>query len=169
MAARYAEKLHIVPLLAPAASTAGGGVKSYAVRLKNTQWLSFLVNWGAMTSDVTELMTITVEATTAIGNSTAATDTAIPFMYRLSGVPGTDDNWGDSTAATASGASVTALQDNMAMIIDVDPASIPALDSDAIAVRLRLDAGDQISNYATTVTALIEDRYPQAEHISAST
>lgn len=167
--ARYAEKLHIVPLLAPAASTAGGGVKSYAVRLKNTQWLSFLVNWGEMTSDVTELMTITVEATTAVGNSTAATDTAIPFVYRLAGVPGTDDNWGDSTTCAETGLAITALQDNMALLIDVDPASIPALDSDAIAVRLCLDAGDQISNYAASATALIEDRYPQAEHISAST
>lgn len=167
--ARYAEKLHIVPLLAPAASTAGGGVKSYAVRLKNTQWLSFLVNWGAMTSDVGETMIVTVESSTAIGNTTAATDTAIPFVYRLSGVPGTDDNWGDSTTCASTGLAITALQDNMALLIDVDPASIPALDSDAIAVRLCLDAGDQISNYATSVTALIEDRYPQAEHVSAST
>ena len=166
--ARYAEKLHIVPLLAPAASTAGGGVKSYAVRLANSQWISFLVNWGAMTSDATE-MVITVEASTAVGNSTAATDTAIPFVYRLSGVPGTDDNWGDSTTCAETGLGITAAQDNMALLIDVDPASIPALDSDAIAVRLCLDAGDQIDNYATSVTALIEDRYPQAEHISAST
>ena len=166
--ARYAEKLHIVPLLAPAASTAGGGVKSYAVRLANSQWTSFLVNWGAMTSDATE-MVITVEASTAVGNSTAATDTAIPFVYRLSGVPGTDDNWGNSTTCAETGLGITAAQDNMALLIDVDPASIPALDSDAIAVRLCLDAGDQIDNYATSVTALIEDRYPQAEHISAST
>lgn len=166
--ARYAEKLHIVPLLAPAASTAGGGVKSYAVRLANSQWISFLVNWGAMTSDATE-MVITVESTTNVGNSTAAGDTAIPFVYRLSGVPGTDDNWGDSTTCAETGLGITAAQDNMALLIDVDPASIPALDSDAIAVRLCLDAGDQIDNYATSVTALIEDRYPQAEHISAST
>ena len=166
--ARYAEKLHIVPLLAPAASTAGGGVKSYAVRLANSQWISFLVNWGAMTSDETE-MVITVEASTAVGNSTKAGDTAIPFVYRLSGVPGTDDNWGDPTTCAETGLGITAAQDNMALLIDVDPASIPALDSDAIAVRLCLDAGDQIDNYATSVTALIEDRYPQAEHISAST
>ena len=75
--ARYAEKLHIVPLLAPAASTAGGGVKSYAVRLKNTQWLSFLLGWGDQTTDDAAVTTITVEASTAVGNTTAATDTAI--------------------------------------------------------------------------------------------
>lgn len=163
--ARYAEKLHIVPLLAPAASTAGA--KSYAVRLKNTQWLSFLVNWGAMTSDAEDAMTITVEASTNIGNSTAAGDTAIPFVYRLSAAPG-EDNWGDSTTCAETGLVITALQDNLTALIDVDPATIPVLDSDAIAVRVCIDAGTQEINYATTVTALIEDRYPQAEHISAS-
>lgn len=163
--ARYAEKLHIVPLLAPAASTAGA--KSYAVQLKNTQWLSFLVNWGAMTSDAEDAMTITVEASTTIGNSTAAGDTAIPFVYRLSAAPG-EDNWGDSTTCAETGLVITALQDNLTALIDVDPATIPVLDSDAIAVRVCIDAGTQEINYATTVTALIEDRYPQAEHISAS-
>lgn len=165
--ARYAEKLHIVPLLAPAASTAGGGVKSYAVRLANSQWISFLVNWGAMTSD-DDSMVISVESTTAVGNSTAAGDTVIPFVYRLSGVPGTDDNWGDATATTSS-VSVVGTGDNMALLIDVDPATIPALDSDAVTIRVIVDGGDNATNYATSVTALIEDRYPQAEHISAST
>lgn len=163
--ARYAEKLHIVPLLAPAASTAG--VKSYAVRLKNTQWLSFLVNWGNMTSDAGDAMTITVEASTGVGNTTAAGDTAIPFVYRLSAAPG-EDNWGDSTTCADTGLVITALQDNLSALIEVDPATVPALDSDAIAVRVCIDAGTQEINYATTVTALIEDRYPQAEHISAS-
>ena len=165
--ARYAEKLHIVPLLAPAASTAGGGVKSYAVRLANSQWISFLVNWGAMTSD-DDAMVISVESTTAVGNTTGSDSVVIPFVYRLSGVPGTDDNWGDATATTSS-VSIVGTQDNMAMLIDVDPATIPALDSDALGLRVILDAGDQATNYATSVTALIEDRYPQAEHISAST
>jgi len=59
--------------------------------------------------------------------------------------------------------------DNMALLIDVDPATIPALDSDAIAIRVIVDGGDNATNYATSVTALIEDRYPQNEHISAST
>ena len=122
-----------------------------------------------MTSDAADAMTITVEASTAIGATTAATDTAIPFVYRLSGVPGTEDNWGDSTTCAATGLVITALQDNLTALIDVDPATIPVLDSDAIAVRVCIDAGTQEINYATTVTALIEDRYPQAEHISAST
>jgi len=167
--ARYAEKLHIVPLLAPAASTAGGGVKSYAVRLNNTQWLSFLLGWGDQTTDDAAVTTITVEASTAVGNTTAAGDTAIPFVYRLSGVPGTDDNWGDPTACPSTGLEITGAQDNLTLLIDVDPASIPALDSDAIAVRLCFDAGDQTSSYASYAVAIIEDRYPQAEHISAST
>ena len=163
--ARYAENLHIVPLLAPAATTTA--VKSYAVGLKNVQWLSFLVTWGAMTSDDNN-MVITLESSTAIGNSTAATDTAIPFVYRLSAAVG-EDNWGDPTTCANSGLSVVGTNDNMALLIDVDPAGIPALDADAIAVRVHITGVDNATNYAVGVVALIEDRYPQAEHISAST
>jgi hypothetical protein len=36
-------------------------------------------------------------------------------------------------------------------------------------VRVVFDAGDQVTSYASYAVAIIEDRYPQAEHISAST
>jgi hypothetical protein len=164
--ARYAEKLHIVPVLAPAATTAA--IHSYAVRLKNTQWLSFLVNWGEMTSDAADFMLVTVEATTAVGNTTGASDVALPFVYRLSAAVGSDD-WGESTTCANTGLSITAEQDNMALLIDIDPAAVQGSLSDAVGVRVTLDGVDAITNYATSVTALIEDRYPQEEHISAST
>lgn len=164
--ARYAEKLHIVPLLAPAASTSA--VVSYAAALKNAHWLSFLVTWGAMTSD-DQSMTITLESSTAVGATTAATDTAIPFVYRLAGAAGTDDNWGDPTTCAATGLVIAGTQDNMALLIDIDPAGMPALDSDAVAVRVHIAGASQTTNYAVGVVALIEDRYPQAEHLSAST
>ena len=163
--ARYAEKLHIVPLLSPAAST--GTSLSYAAKLKNAQWLSFLVNWGSMTSDSTDVMTLTVVATTGGGNTTGASDVAIPFVYRLSAAVGSD-NWGDATTCANTGLTINATQDDVALLIDVDPASIPALLSDAAGVRLVIDGTVVITNYATSVIGLIEDRYPQAEHISST-
>ena len=165
MAARYAEKLHIVPLLAPAATTTA--VKSYAVALKNAHWVSFLVTWGAMTSDDNN-MVITVDATTNVG-ATTTNDTAIPFVYRLSGAVGTDDNWGDPTTCAETGLSIVGTGDNAALLIEVDPATVQALDSDATGVRVSINGVDNATNYAVGVVGLIEDRYPQAEHISAST
>ena len=165
--ARYAEKLHIVPLLAPATSTAGGGVLSYAVRLKNAQWVSFLLGWGDQSTDDAAVTTVTVVSTTGIGNTTGANDVALPFVYRLSAAPG-EDNWGDSTTCDATGLSITGAQDNLTLMIEVDPDTIPALDDDAVGVRVVFDAGDQVGSYASYAVALIQDRYPQAEHISAS-
>lgn len=162
--ARYAEKLHIVPLLAPAATTTA--VVSYAVALKNAHWVSFLVTWGAMTSDDNN-MVITVDATTDVG-ATTTNDTAIPFVYRLSSAVGSD-NWGDSTTCAAAGLSIAGTNDDMALLIDVDPASVQALDPDATGVRVSITGADNATNYAVGVVGLIEDRYPQTEHISAST
>ena len=166
MAARYAEKLHIVPVFAPASSTAT--IRSYAVALDNSQWITFLINLGVMTSDSTDVATVTIVATDTLGNSSDAQDVAIPFSYRLSAAVASD-NWGDITAATASGMTFNATDDGKSIVIDVDPASIPALHSTAKGVQVLIDAAGLISNVATSITALIEDRYPQAEHISAST
>jgi hypothetical protein len=164
--ARYAEKLHIVPVFAPASSTAT--IRSYAVALDNSQWITFLINLGVMTSDSTDVATVTIVATDTLGNSSDAQDVAIPFSYRLSAAVASD-NWGDITAATASGMTFNATDDGKSIVIDVDPASIPALHSTAKGVQVLIDAAGLISNVATSITALIEDRYPQNEHISAST
>ena len=163
--ARYAEKLHIVPVFSPAGTTT---FLSYAVGLKNSHWVTFLINLGAMTSDSTDIGVVTVIATDTLGNSTDAQDVAVPFTYRLSGVVGTDEDWGDITAATASGMTFNATDDGKSIIIDVDPASIPVLHSTAKGVQVLIDAAGLISNVATSITALIEDRYPQNEHLSST-
>ena len=163
--ARYAEKLHIVPVFSPAGTTT---FLSYAVGLKNSHWVTFLINLGVMTSDSTDIGTVTVIATDTLGNTTDAQDVAVPFTYRLSGVVGTDEDWGDITAATASGMTFNATDDGKSIIIDVDPASIPVLHSTAKGVQVLIDAAGLISNVATSITALIEDRYPQNEHLSST-
>ena len=165
MAARYAEKLHIVPVFAPASSTAT--IRSYAVALDNSQWITFLINLGVMTSDSTDVATVTIVATDTLGNSSDAQDVAIPFSYRLSAAVASD-NWGDITAATATGMTFNATDDGKSIVIDVDPASIPPLHSTAKGVQVLIDAAGLISNVATSITALIEDRYPQNEHLSST-
>ena len=164
--ARYAEKLHIVPVFSPAGTTT---FLSYAVGLKNAHWVTFLVNLGVMTSDSSDVGTVTVIATDTLGNSTDAEDVAVPFTYRLSGIMGTNEDWGDITAATASGMTFNATDDGKSIVIDVDPASIPALHSTAKGVRIAVDGTGLITQAGIAVNAFVEDRYPQADHISATT
>ena len=164
--ARYAEKLHIVPVFSPAGTTT---FLSYAVGLENSHWVTFLINLGVMTSDSSDTGTVTVIATDTLGNSSDAQDVAVPFSYRLSGLMGTNEDWGDITAATASGMTFNATDDGKSIVIDVDPASIPALHSTAKGVRIAVDGTGLITQAGIAVNALVEDRYPQADHISATT
>ena len=164
--ARYAEKLHIVPVFSPAGTTT---FLSYAVGLENSHWVTFLVNLGVMTSDSSDVGTVTVIATNTLGNTTDDQDVAVPFTYRLSGAMGTDEDWGDITAATASGMTFNATDDGKSIVIDVDPASIPALHSTAKGVRIAVDGDGLITQEGIAVNAFVEDRYPQADHISATT
>lgn len=165
MAARYAEKLHIVPVFAPAGSTS---FLTYAVSLKNSHWVTFLVNMGVMTSDSSDVATVTVIATDTMGNSSDAQDTAIPFDYRLSAAVG-DDDWGDKTTATASGMTFSGADDGKAIVIDVNPDSIPALMPTAKGIKISVEGDDEIKIAGISVFALIEDRYLQAEHLDATT
>jgi hypothetical protein len=165
MGAKFAEKLQIVPLYAPVVCTATSGVESASVALKNVQWLTFMVYWGAMTSESSDTMTIGVETSTAAGSTTNAT--AITFTYRLSAGVG-DDNWGDATTCAATGVSITAAQDNMTLLIDVDPAGIPAEDSDALFANVFITPVSLVTNYAIGVHALIEPRYPKVENLSTT-
>jgi hypothetical protein len=164
--ARYAEKLHIVPVFSPAGTTT---FLSYAVGLENSHWVTFLINLGVMTSDSSDTGTVTVIATDTLGNTSDAQDVAVPFSYRLSGVMGTNEDWGDITAATASGMTFSAVDDGKSIVIDVDPASIPVLHSTAKGVRIAVDGTGLITQAGIAVNALVEDRYPQADHLSATT
>lgn len=159
---RYAEKLHIVPVFVPQASTATAGYEAQSVALKNADWVTFLVNWGDMTSDSTDTLTFRVESSTAAGSTTSAI--AQTFTYRLASAI-TGDDWGDATSAT-SVAVTAAANDSMALVIDVDPAAVTAADTDAKYLNLAIDA--EIESGYVSAWALIEDRYPQSEHLSST-
>ena len=168
---RYAEGIHVFPLKAPAATTAD--TESAWLNLENCQWVSFYVQWGDMAAGSSDTFNVAVKSTTSTASGTTnANDYALPFDYRLSAAAG-EDNWGDKTAVTtATGyVTVTGAQDNMALWIDVDPALIYSHDSDATFLYVDIDANAAAAtdtNYAVAVTAFIEDRYPQVEHISSS-
>lgn len=151
---RYAEPLKVLPILAPQNIVASATATSY-VDLDNANWCSFWVQFGAMTSDSTDVCTVTVEASTA--GSSNATEAAIAFQYRLSAAVDTD-TMGAITAATTAGVAVTAEDDNKGLWIDVDPSAV-AVTADRRFLRLVLTPNAEMASCNVGVTALIEPRY----------
>lgn len=116
---RFAEKTKLQPILGPIDIVATATASNY-VDLVESQWITFLVSFGVIT---TGTLTVTAEASTA--GSSNATEAAVPFSYRLSGAVATD-SMGAITSATSAGVSITASDDNKILVIDIDPAALPA-------------------------------------------
>jgi len=159
MGIRYAEGLKVLPILAPVADSTS--VATSYVDLDTAQWASFLVQFGAMTSDSTDTVTITVECSTESDSN--ATEIQVPFKYRLSAAVDGPDAMSAITSATASGgAAFDAEDDNKLVVIDVDPASLPSLTgyTDHRFLRLVLTKSAGLATNIIDVIAVLEPRYP---------
>jgi hypothetical protein len=155
---RFGEGMDVLPHIAPVAITESA-VNGCDLALKYANWVSFLVQWGVFTSDATDTITITVETST--GTSTAATDVAIPFTYRLSAAVGTD-TWGAATTCSTAGLAITATQDSMMLLIDVNPDSIPGEDSDADYIRVVVTPTTGVSTVISAIAAF-EPKYQKVD------
>lgn len=153
---RYAEGLKVLPILAPSNIVATATATEY-VDLNLVHWATFVVSFGAMTSDSTDTATITLQASTA--GSSNATELTAAFSYRLSAAVATD-TMGAITAATTDGVAVTAADDNKVVIVDVDPASIAALGTDYRYVRLVVTPNAEMASCNVGAVAFLEHRYP---------
>lgn len=153
---RFAEGLKVLPILAPQNIVATATATQY-VDLDLVNWATFAVQFGAMTSDSTDTVTVTVEASTA--GSSNATEVAIAFNYRLSSAVATD-SMGAITAGSTSGVAVTAADDNKVLIIDVDPAVVQATGADFRYVRLVATPNAEMASCNIGVVAYLEHRYP---------
>ena len=157
MGIRFAEKLKILPVLAPADSTDGG---SQFIDMEEVQWLSYLVSFGTMTSDSTDTITVTVECSTA--TTTANTDINLPFHYRLSSAVATDSMGAITAVDSTASVAITATDDDKVLIIDVDPATIPVHTSYTAHkyVRLFCDFNAEFASNIIGAIAIVEPRYP---------
>jgi len=156
---RFVEPLKVLPVRAPAASTAARA--SEYIDMENVHWLSFHVLFGAMTSDSTDTITLTVEASTAASSN--ATEIQVPFQYRLSAAIATDSMGAITSAAAATGVAIDAEDDNKLLCIEVDPSAIPGLTSytDHKYCRLVLTPSADIATaYSVGAVAYMENRYP---------
>jgi hypothetical protein len=152
---RYAQGLKVLPILAPIAFTTAA-IDTEAVDMKEFHWATFLVQFGAMTSDSTDTVTVTVQCSSV---DTSATGDDIAFVYRLSSAVDTD-SMGAITAATATGVAVTAADDAKLLIIDVNPDALPAVNSKGCFLGLKLTPSAEMAAGVVGVIAVLEPRFP---------
>ncbi len=154
---------NIIPLLAPV-DIAGSTNTGVYLDLRNAQKASFLITFGAITSTTTtDEIVITIDAATAEGGTEAQVD----FRYRKSGIVGAN-TWGAvTTVAAATGLGMGADDsDAMTVWVEVDPDALAASDYRYARVILTVSGGMEATLVA--VLGIIEARYKQTTHISAT-
>jgi hypothetical protein len=157
---RFGENEKLLPVLAPVAVTTTAVMSQY-VKVSEAQWATFEVGFGLVgSSNDTDVYTVTVECSTA--NTSNATEVAIDFRYRLTAAVGTDSMGAITTASTA-GASVKAETDETkTMLIEVDPAALPAALTDGKYLRVVITppTADTDATAVCYVSAILDPRYP---------
>lgn len=162
--ARFGIGENIVPLKAPVDS-AGTAYATPWVDLKNALHATFFYYAGVVTAtSADQAVVITMEAATA---AASGSEVAIAFKYRLSGATGAN-TWGDITSATSTGFSFATTDDGKMVLVDIDPAALESALADARFVRMvvGIDAGGTVT--LNSAWAVLEPRYPQLTHISAT-
>jgi len=155
---------NIIPLLAPQDIASTTTICGY-MDLRNAQKASFLVQFGAITSaTTTDEFVITIVASSV---DSGVAGTAIDFRYRKSGALGAN-TWGAvTTVAAATGLGMGADDsDDMYVWIEVDPDELAANDYRYAAVTLT--DNDDMTACLVSVAGIIEARYKQTTHISAT-
>ncbi len=151
------ERIHVVPLLAPAQISATTTISAINMGLFNQ--IDFIIALGDLA---------TADFTLTIAEDTAATATsadAIAFEYRVSAAAGTD-TMGAVTASESTGlALANATYDNKTLIVSVDSS---ALTDGHKYCRPVLTRGGSATAYVS-VTAMCYPRYEQATPASALT
>ncbi len=166
MGARFAEKLHIVPVLAPADIVATD-VGTEFVDMKNYSHATFLVQFGGMTSDSTDTATVTVQAC-PIGTTSDGTETEINFKYRLSSAVATD-SMGARTSGTTDGVAITATDDNKLLVVDIDADQVgAAISGTGRYVRLFVTTNAEMASCIVGATVILEPRYPSNTQVSST-
>ena len=161
MKAQFGEGLEFVPLMIIEASATG--YASNYVKVNNTHWVTFLV----CTGDADTALIFTVESSSA--NASNASETTIPFLYRKSGAASAgSDTWSAITTADSTGHTFTEATDTGKMlIIDINPADLAA-GHNYLRVCMAATAIAVATMVASSVVAVLQPRYPQAEHVSST-
>lgn len=158
---RYNEKLKFLPILTHADVAATETPTPY-VNLAEAHWATFVIDFGAITAST---VAVTIECSTAASSN--PTEVTKAFNYRKSGVIGSDD-MGAITAATTTGAALTATDDNKTLLIEIDPQEVAALGDDYQYVRAVITPASDMSAFIVGASVILEPRYPGNDITSAT-
>jgi len=143
---------HVIPVISPV-DTGSSAVNSDVVDAGEASELEFIVYFGAITGDT---VAVTLEE---CDNTTPSNSTAITFNYQKSSATGTD-SMGAVAAATTSGVTFSATDDNKILRIYVDPS---ALTDGYPYVRAVVTPGGSMSACLVSAIAIARPRYPQEQ------
>jgi hypothetical protein len=155
--ARFAIGENILPLVAPV-DTAATEKRTPFLDMRKALHTTVILLFGVVTAaSADQPVTVTVTAATSAASTS---ETAIAFRYRLSSAAGANA-WGAITAATSSGVALDSTTvDGKALLIDIDPAALPAIGADNVFVSVVVtpDAGASVTLVAAL--ALSDPQYP---------
>lgn len=160
MSIRFSEGLNVIPLMIAEHVV---DTPSAYVKVSNAQWITFLVGVG----DADTTIHIKLESSSA--NSSNASEVQVGFKYRLSGssCAGSDTYTAITWASGDVGYDWVESTDTGKMaIIDVDPSSLTE-GHNYMRVTVDADSYNGVTP-AVFVVAILEPRYPQKEHLSAT-
>jgi hypothetical protein len=155
---------NVRPVLAPQdiAATATGTAWVNMTKQLEATFLVYFGNIAATSADQSVVVSV-VAATTAA----SASEVAIPFRYRLTGIE-TANTTGANTAATSAGVAIATDDDKKVLLIGIDPAALDGALADASHVRVLITPDGGASATLVSVIAVSKPRYPQAVHISTT-
>lgn len=145
--------------LATPVDTTSTTVNSDVVNAGKCIWIDFLVSFGTITGDT---VVVTVEE---CDDTTPSNSTAIAFKYRKGAAVGTHTD-GSITAATTSGVTIAATDDDKLLTIGVDP---DALSDGYPYLRVVADPGASASAVEIDILAVAMPKYAGETNISLVT
>ncbi len=161
--ARFGILDNILPLLAPV-DTAATAVATPFLDMRKALHSTVLVYFGVVTAaSADQNIVVTVTAATSAASTS---ETAIAFRYRLSGATGAN-TWGAVTSVAATGVSLdTTASDGKMLLIDIDPAALPAVGADNVFVRVIVtpDGGGTVT--LVSALAISDPHYSSVTHQS---
>lgn len=161
--ARFSILDNILPLIAPV-DTAATEKRTPFLDMRKALHTTILVYFGVVTAtSADQNLVVTVQAATSAASTS---ETAIAFRYRLSGATGAN-SWGVASNATSAGLSLdTTTMDGKLLLIDIDPAALPAVGADNffVSVVCTPDAGGTVTLLAAL--AISDPQYSSASHQS---
>jgi hypothetical protein len=150
------DKIRVVQLTSPV-DTGSTTVNSDVIGTKELIGIKFVVSMGTITGDT---VVVTVEE---CDDTTPSNSTAIAYLYSKDGAAIGTDTAGAWTAATTSGVTLAATDDDKNLIIKVDPAAL----TDAYPyLRVVADPGGSASACEIAINAIVEERYNQSTNLS---